>query len=381
MLTKKHIISALLLAATTTLMAQTDSIAQAEELAKQQHRDSIAELLPFDVSNAQKADIDEGKALDKKRMEKTDYIPEIHGTVRGRYEYNITDDAHRFQVRNARMSITGNVHPIVAYKAEIDFSDKGTIKMLDAYARVFPVKGLALTIGQMKVPFSTDNLRSPHLQYFANRSFLVKETAGTRDVGFTASYTLTEKFPFSIVAGIYNGLGLTQQKVWKKHMCYSARAVFDPCKYINFSLNFQSFDPDSIRMNVYDVGLYSNFYGVHIEAEYLYKTYEDNIFQPSHAFTGFVNYDLKLPKVFSKISFLARYDMMTDHWHGYDDNNGMFSVDDVARQRLTAGITLSIAKPFFADLRINYEKFFYDDWTKADADNKDKLVLEMVVRF
>ncbi len=371
------IIIALLALSATAATAQTDSIAAAAS----QSRDSIAELLPFDLANAHKADIDDGKALDKKRMNKTDYIPEIHGTVRGRYEYCTTLNAHRFQVRNARMSITGNVHPIVAYKAEIDFSDKGTLKMLDAYARVFPVKGLALTIGQMKVPFSTDNLRSPHMQYFANRSFLVKETAGTRDVGFTAGYTLKEKFPFSVVAGIYNGLGLTEQKVWKKHMCYSARATFDPCKYINFSLNFQSFDPDSIRMNVYDVGIFTEFYGAHIEAEYLYKTYEDNVFKPSHAFSGFVNYDLKLPKVFSKISFLARYDMMTDHSHGYNDADGYYNIDDVARQRITAGVTLSLSKPFFADLRINYEKYFYDDWTLADDANKDKLVIEMVVRF
>ena len=34
-------------------------------------------------------------------------------------------------------SVFRNVHPIVAYKAEIDFSDEGSIKMLDAYARVF----------------------------------------------------------------------------------------------------------------------------------------------------------------------------------------------------------------------------------------------------
>ena len=40
--------------------------------------------------------------------------------------------AGRFEVRNARVSVTGNVLPIVAYKAEIDLSDEGSIKMLDA---------------------------------------------------------------------------------------------------------------------------------------------------------------------------------------------------------------------------------------------------------
>lgn len=98
----RHTIIIALLALGATAYAQTDSIAAAAP----QSRDSIAELLPFDLANAHQADIDEGKVLDKKHMSKTDYIPKIHGTVRGRYEYCTTLDAHRFQVRNARMSIT-----------------------------------------------------------------------------------------------------------------------------------------------------------------------------------------------------------------------------------------------------------------------------------
>jgi hypothetical protein len=72
-------------------------------------------------------------------------------------------------------SVFRNVHPIVAFKAEIDLSDEGSIKMLDAYARVFPVKDLNFTNGQMRVPFTIDAHRSPHQQYFANRSFIAKQ--------------------------------------------------------------------------------------------------------------------------------------------------------------------------------------------------------------
>ena len=103
-----------------------------------------------------------------------DAIPEIHGTVRGKYEYQTSTNAQRFQVRNARVSATGNLLPIVSYKAEIDLCDEGVIKMLDAYARVTPLKGFNVTIGQMRVPFTIDAHRSPHLQYFANRSFIAK---------------------------------------------------------------------------------------------------------------------------------------------------------------------------------------------------------------
>ena len=87
----------------------------------------------------------DGKKLNKEKMELHDYLPAIHGTVRAKYEYQTVTNESRFQVRNARFSLTGNVLPIVAYKAEIDLSDQGTIRMLDAYTRIFPVKHLENT--------------------------------------------------------------------------------------------------------------------------------------------------------------------------------------------------------------------------------------------
>lgn len=108
-------------------------------------------------------------------METKDYLPEVHGTIRAKYEYQTTMGAGRFEVRNARVSVTGNVLPSVAYKAEIDLSDEGQIKMLDAYTRLFPTKGLTVTAGQMRVPFTIDAHRSPHQQYFPNRSFIAKQ--------------------------------------------------------------------------------------------------------------------------------------------------------------------------------------------------------------
>lgn len=64
----------------------------------------------------------DGKKLDKQTMEIKDYLPEIHGTIRGKYEYQTETGESRFEVRNARFSVSGNVHPLVAYKAEIDLS-------------------------------------------------------------------------------------------------------------------------------------------------------------------------------------------------------------------------------------------------------------------
>ena len=194
-----------------------------------------------------KDDAGDGKKLDKQTMEIKDYLPEIHGTIRGKYEYQTETGESRFEVRNARFSVSGNVHPLVAYKAEIDLSDEGSIKMLDAYARVFPVKDLNFTIGQMRVPFTIDAHRSPHQQYFANRSFIAKQVGNVRDVGLTSAYTHKGDFPFILEGGLFNGSGLTNQKEWHKTLNYSIKAQLLPGKNWNVTLSTQMIKPEDSR--------------------------------------------------------------------------------------------------------------------------------------
>ncbi len=155
---------------------------------------------------------EDGQKIEKEKLETKDYLPEVHGTIRSKFEYQTTMGAGRFEVRNARISITGNILPIVAYKAEIDLSDEGQIKMLDAYARLFPTKGLMLTAGQMRVPFTIDAHRSPHQQYFPNRSFIAKQVGNVRDVGFTIGYTFPTDIPITVEGGAFQWFGTDQPK-------------------------------------------------------------------------------------------------------------------------------------------------------------------------
>lgn len=93
--------------------------------------------------------------------DKVDRTPKVHGTIRGKYEYQTEENQGRFQVRNARVSLDGNINKVVSYKVEIDLSDEGQIKMLDTYTRIKPLRGLDFTIGQMRAPFTIDAHRSP----------------------------------------------------------------------------------------------------------------------------------------------------------------------------------------------------------------------------
>ena len=155
-----------------------------------------------------------------------------------------------------------------------------------------------------------------------------------------------------------------------------------PWKNYNLTLSTQKIHPDKISIYMYDIGTYYEFDNWHIEAEYLYKTYAKNSFDDVHAFNAFVNYDLFIKKgLFQKISFLGRYDSMGYHINGNADEDRKLYITDYSRQRVTGGVTLSFGKAFQADLRLNYEKYFYDKLSLAKESEQDKFVMELMVRF
>lgn len=317
------------------------------------------------------------------------YLPEIHGTIRAKYEYQPDMNAGRFEVRNARFSLSGKVIPWVAYKAEIDLCDEGNIKMLDAYTRLSPWKNFQATIGQMRVPFTIDAHRSPHQQYFANRSFIAKQVGNVRDVGLTLGYKWTDGIPLSIEGGLFNGSGLTNQKdYWTKEINFSTKMQIYLPGGFNVTLSMQKIKPEAIAEYLYDAGIYYHSSRWHIEAEYLSKHYQHKAFNSVNAFDGFVCYDLPLRhKFFSKISFLGRFDYMDNHSDGmaYLDGQanpeGQLIINDSRRNRITGGLTISLGKPFISDIRINYEKYHYPDGAKVKISEQDKLVIEVMTRF
>ena len=252
---------------------------------------------------------------------KSEYMPEIHGTIRAKYEYEPPIDKGRFEIRNARLSVEGKIIPIVRYKAEIDLSDEGQIKMLDAYIRLQPKDRLKFTFGQMRVPFSIDAHRSPHLQYFANRSFIAKQVGNVRDVGVSASWTFGQQLPVTLEGGIFNGSGLTNQKnFWTNDYNFSFKAFTMIARQFNVTLSCQKAKTGDVNTMLYDAGAYWENSRWHIEAEYLRKYYAHDSFRPVNAVDAFAAYRLPLKKGLTAISFLGRYDYMSDHNNGSKDD-------------------------------------------------------------
>lgn len=308
------------------------------------------------------------------------YEPSIDGTIRGKYEYNSSLDGHRFQVRNARFSVRGAVSEFARYKAEIDLSDEGLTRMLDAYVEMKASDRISFVIGQQKVPFSTDNLRSPYNFLFANRSFLGKQLAGLRDVGATLEYEFGDKLPLELIAGVYNGKGLYNQKEWRNTLSYALRAIYQPEKW-EFSANYNTIQPYELRMHIFNAGIMYTNQRWHFEGEYFHKEYEKNLFSDTKGYFVLASYDIPTPKLkaIESISPRIRYDHMSN------DNNGLlnpttntYTVDDVERSRFTGGINFNLKKPFINEIRLNYEQYFY---AQGIVNNDNKLVIEFVTKF
>lgn len=313
----------------------------------------------------------------------SEYMPEIHGTIRAKYEYEPPIDKGRFEIRNARLSVEGKIIPIVSYKAEIDLSDEGQIRMLDAYVRLQPKEYLKFSFGQMRVPFSIDAPRSPHLQYFANRSFIAKQVGNVRDVGVSASWIFGKRLPVTLEGGIFNGSGLTTQKnFWTNNYNFSFKVATEIARQLNVTLSCLKTYAGDMNTMLYDAGAYWENSRWHIETEYLRKYYDNNSFKPVNAVNTFTAYRLPLNKGLTAISFLGRYDYMSDHNNGSKDDNGMLTVSDPKRHRLTGGVTLSFGKRALqADIRLNYEQYFYGKGVIPSISEQNKLVLEFVAHF
>lgn len=331
-----------------------------------------------------------------------EYTPQIHGILRGKYEYEPDLEAGRFEVRNARLSADGTLPLRSSYKLEVDLCDESAIKMKDAWVRVNPWSTLRITLGQQRMPFSIDAHRNPSAQYFANRSFIAKQVGDMRDVGAAVGYDVKQgdRKVLSLDAGIYNGSNLDNQKTaWfftgvkragssAPSPAYSARLQYFPVKGLAIvpSVQHQLIAGREASYTSFDLGAYHERGGLHIEAEFLRKHYAHGAFDDCNALDVMAIYKQPLKRgnsFIQSVSYLARYDYMGNHSDGKKGfDAGRLIQSDAERHRLTAGLTFSVRNKYFpTDIRLNYEKYFYPNNGTPKESEQDKLVAELMIRF
>jgi phosphate-selective porin OprO and OprP len=105
---------------------------------------------------------------------------EIHGYIQGRFtqEEGIPD---RLEIRRARLSIFGDPFSEFSYNTQVDVAKKPYL--LDASVTWKPDGLFHLTLGQFKIPFSTESLLADNLEVPIERARAVNTLAPGRDTG------------------------------------------------------------------------------------------------------------------------------------------------------------------------------------------------------
>lgn len=309
-------------------------------------------------------------------------IPQIHGAFRGRYEVSTLKGEQRFQVRNARVTLEGQVTKHINYFFQTDLCDRGKMKILDAYARLAPSKALAFQLGQFRMPLGIETFRAPQNYIFANRSFVGKEVCNFRAVGAKVGYSIPHT-PLLIEAGIFNPNTIGDHSPWHKPMAYSGKATLS-LGNTKISAGMMSREPDSVRVNIADAAVVWESGRWLVAGEYMYEHYTNKAAKASHSYVAQANYTMPIKAwEFNRLSFQGRFDGMTDNSTGTRQADGTLGVDYPSRNRVTVGSTISYYKSamLHVDLRANYEKYFYHNGVHPGADDGDKVCVELVVRF
>ncbi len=297
------------------------------------------------------------------------WLPSVTGVIRAKYEQNTSDGKGRFDVRNARFGMSGNVGKYFGYKFEIDFCDEGQIKMLDVYASFIPVKNLTISLGQMKAPFSTEYLLNPSKFEFANRPFIDKRICkDLRDIGAKISYEFEGKIPFSVSAIVINGTGVNNPE-WTTQYAGGGRVVVGPFKGLTIQANYLKGIISRKKTEMQDYGLRYENKGFVFNTEYAQKTIVDTAcsYTQSSMF-AYALYNFQLKKgMIRTVSPAIRYDFYSGNM-----KKGIYEP-----QRLTFGLTLGFHKLSFATIRFNYEKYFYHTLDER----QDKFTVEFCARF
>lgn len=303
---------------------------------------------------------------------KSDYLPDLDAILKVKSEYDLDNSLIRFEVRNARFGLKGKINDFMSYKIELDLSDEGKMKMLDAYVRLTPVKNLDFYLGQRKIPFSTDYMRNPAENIFANRSFLAKYiNDGMRDIGFYIDYKFGTDVPVDILLGAVNGTGNNNPK-WIEKPNLVSRLIVGPETGFRAAGNFY-YGEAEYRDHLAMVGgelRYTNG-KLFVESEYISRSWTDTLDARVHDdgiyIHSYYNFliDKKLVKI---ITPTARWDMMGHSVFGGETDAG----------RLTVGVNFGFEpKQFYSEIRLNYENYY----KSSLPIHTDKLTLEFIARF
>jgi hypothetical protein len=303
---------------------------------------------------------------------RSEFVPEINGILKTKVEYDLNNSLVRFEVRNARLSVKGKINDYMSYKLELDLSDEGKMKMLDAYVKFTPIANLDFFMGQRKIPFSTDYIRNPAENIFANRSFLAKYiNDGMRDIGFYAEYKFNGNIPVDLIAGAVNGTGNNNPQ-WISKPNFAARVIAGADKGFRVAGNIYYGESQYLyHLAMFGEELRYTAGNFFVESEYISRNWTDTLSVRVHDDGLYIHsyYSFMLDKKMIKmVSPTVRWDFI---------GSSVFK-NDIDANRLTFGINVGFeSKQFYSEIRLNYENYLKSSLPVMT----DKLTLEFIARF
>lgn len=306
----------------------------------------------------------------------------VDGTMKNKFEYAFETQKMRFSVRNSRVGVSGDLTNFVSYRGQLELSDNGHFKVLDLYGTIKPIKGLKLSLGQVKVPLFNDYITTPSSMMFANRAFIGKYFLSTRDLGLDAHYQFKiATVPVSAEFGIYNG-NTINDPIWSGEPSYGGRIEIGGMTGLRSTIKIYDYTNNSE-----DEKLKQIFYGADLryatgrwkfETEIMSRKNKDDASDELLSYYVQCAHVIPLNEkwIFKNIIPAARWDAI--------DQKGPEKGFDI--NRLTFGIGFGFTQKYFSSLlRFDYENYFVN--RKLDILNlypemdSDKFTVELLLTF
>jgi len=302
------------------------------------------------------------------------------GVIKTKAEISTEEGVIRFNVRNSRIGVRGEIGDYLSYRVQVELSNEGTFAPLDLYGILKPIKNLSFVFGQQHIPFDNLYIITPAEMMFANRAFVGKFfTPGSRDIGAVVRYKFhIAGFPMEGQTGIFNG-GRINEPQWSENPSYACRLIAG--KLDGFRSTAKIYKYNSEQRNLFLSG--ADFHYLNkslcLQAELMNrysKTTGLNLL--GTYIQGSYTFGLSKTKMFHCITPAFRWDAM-----GYDVWNTNFDI-----KRITAGINFGLTSIYDSVLRIDYEHYMVNrNIDFPDFDNRDphvadnKITVELVVKF
>lgn len=284
----------------------------------------------------------------------------------------------RFSVRNSRMGLSGSVSDKIAYRVQVELSSEGVFEVLDLSANIRLFDGFSVTLGQTSVPVFNPYIITPSQMMFANRAFIGKYFAGTRDIGVLVNYKIPGlTLPVNLEAGVFNGYTINKP-LWTNKPSYAARLTLGEMTGLRATGKIYRYPKTAAEDYLIwggDIRYAQQRYK--IEAEVMNRhNRTDGTDRFSLYVQGGYSFPLSGDALFKDITPVVRWDAI-----GENLNNNKFDAN-----RLTIGLSFGLTNiPFDSLLRVDYESYLVkrpiDEFNRYEEMDSNKITLELLIIF